>query len=332
MQNKRWPKSAQVDFFETLAQLIAVGYDLEKALVSLQSLLSKLRQDLQVIVGGLREGRHFYRLITPYVRSEIRRELAFAVVHGNLMDILAEIGSRERRRMQQIQKLRQLLLYPIMLFGLLAVIFAVFIQFLLPEFTNMGMALPTFSGLPVLIFVMTFVLIIVGVAGLSWWRCHSWLQRLVAIRRLPLIGPVMRLSLDYQISLQLGLLLTSGVSFSVIVKRFASLDEGGVLKDVSRLAEKSLTAGESIAEFVRKVPLLPRESELLFSKGKQQHEIGQEFQLLAERKFELLERQISRYLLIIQPLCFGVIGLVVVGLYLLMLMPMYQNMGELMTW
>ena len=196
----------------------------------------------------------------------------------------------------------------------------------------MGMALPTFSGLPVVIFAMTFVLIVVGVAGLSWWRRHSWLQRLVAIRRLPLIGPVMRLSLDYQISLQLGLLLTSGVSFSVIVKRFASLDEGGVLKDVSRLAEKSLTAGESIAEFVRKVPLLPLESELLFSKGKQQHEIGQEFQLLAERKFELLERQISRYLLIIQPLCFGVIGLVVVGLYLLMLMPMYQNMGELMTW
>ena len=154
----------------------------------------------------------------------------------------------------------------------------------------------------------------------------------MVLRRLPLVGPVIRLSLDYQISLQLGLLLTSGVSFSVIVKRFAGLEEGGVLKEVSQLAERSLTAGESIAEFVTKVPLLPRESELLFSKGKQQQEIGQEFQLLAERKFELLERQIGRYLLIIQPLCFGVIGLVVVGLYLLMLMPMYQNMGDLMTW
>ncbi|MBC6499402.1 hypothetical protein H7R52_13150 [Weissella confusa] len=66
------------------------------------------------------EGRHFYQLVTPYVRSEIRRELAFAVVHGNLMEILAEIGSRERRRMRQIQKLRQLLMYPIVLFGLLA--------------------------------------------------------------------------------------------------------------------------------------------------------------------------------------------------------------------
>ena len=78
MQSKRWSKPAQVDFFETLAQLISVGYDLEKALVSLQSLLPKLRPDLQVIVAGLREGRHFYQLVTPYVRSEIRRELAFA--------------------------------------------------------------------------------------------------------------------------------------------------------------------------------------------------------------------------------------------------------------
>ncbi|WP_242459469.1 hypothetical protein [Weissella confusa] len=54
MQSKRWSKPAQVDFFETLAQLISVGYDLEKALVSLQSLLPKLRPDLQVIVAGLR--------------------------------------------------------------------------------------------------------------------------------------------------------------------------------------------------------------------------------------------------------------------------------------
>lgn len=332
MQSKRWSKPAQVDFFETLAQLISVGYDLEKALVSLQSLLPKLRPDLQVIVAGLREGRYFYQLVTPYVRSEIRRELAFAVVHGNLMEILAEIGSRERRRMRQIQKLRQLLMYPIVLFGLLAVIFAVFVQFLLPEFTNMGMALPTFVGLPVVLSIVAVTLIGIAVTGIVWWRRHSWLQKLVVLRRLPLVGPVIRLSLDYQISLQLGLLLTSGVSFSVIVKRFAGLEEGGVLKEVSQLAERSLTAGESIAEFVTKVPLLPRESELLFSKGKQQQEIGQEFQLLAERKFDLLERQIGRYLLIIQPLCFGVIGLVVVGLYLLMLMPMYQNMGDLMTW
>jgi competence protein ComGB len=332
MQNKRWPKSTQVDFFETLAQLISVGYDLEKALQALQSLLPKLRSDLQVIVAGLREGRHFYQLMTPYVRSEIRRELAFAVVHGNLMDILSEIGSRERRRMRQIQKLRQLLMYPLVLFGLLVVIFVVFMQFLLPEFTNMGMTLPTLTGVPVTLSVVGVGLIGISTAGIIWWQRRSWLQRLVTMRRIPVIGPVIRLSLDYQISLQLGLLLTSGVSFSVIVKRFASLGEGGVLKDVSQLAEKSLTAGESIAEFVTKVPLLPRESELLFSKGKRQHEIGQEFQLLAERKFELLERQIGRYLLIIQPLCFGVIGLVVVGLYLLMLMPMYQNMGDLMTW
>lgn len=332
MRNKRWSKSEQVDFFETLAQLISVGYDLEKALIALQSLLPKLRRDLQRIIAGLREGRHFYQLVAPHVRSEIRRELAFAVVHGNLMEILAEIGSRERRRMQQMQKLRQLLLYPIVLFVLLAVIFAVFMQFLLPEFTNMGMTLPTFSGLPVMLFALTTVLMVVSLVGWFWWCRHSWLQRLVAIRQLPLIGPVVRLSLDYQISLQLGLLLTSGVSFSVIVKRFASLNEGDVIKDVSRLAEKSLTAGESIAEFVAKVPLLPRESELLFSKGKQQQDIGREFQILAERKFELLERRIGRYLLIIQPLCFGVIGLVVVGLYLLMLMPMYQNMGDLMTW
>ena len=173
MQSKRWSKPAQVDFFETLAQLISVGYDLEKALVSLQSLLPKLRPDLQVIVAGLREGRHFYQLVTPYVRSEIRRELAFAVVHGNLMEILAEIGSRERRRMRQIQKLRQLLMYPIVLFGLLAVIFAVFVQFLLPEFTNMGMALPTLVGLPVVLSIVAVTLIGIAVTGIVWWRRHS---------------------------------------------------------------------------------------------------------------------------------------------------------------
>ncbi len=80
------------------------------------------------------------------------------------------------------------------------------------------------------------------------------------------------------------------------------------------------------------MPLLPSECQHLFAKGKSEQAIGEDFQILAQRKFELLERQVQRYLMIIQPVCFAVIGLIVIGLYGIMLLPMYRNMGELMTW
>lgn len=51
-----------------------------------------------------------------------------------------------------------------------------FVQFLLPEFTNMGMALPTLVGLPVVLSIVAVTLIGIVVTGIVWWRRHSWLQ------------------------------------------------------------------------------------------------------------------------------------------------------------
>ena len=82
MKKQQWPLKTQADFFELLGQLIANGYALERALMTVQGVLPKQRLALIAIVAGLHQGQPLHQLLAPYVRREIARELAFASVHA----------------------------------------------------------------------------------------------------------------------------------------------------------------------------------------------------------------------------------------------------------
>ena len=332
MKKQQWPLKTQADFFELLGQLIANGYALERTLMTVQGVLPKQRLALIAIVAGLHQGQPLHQLLAPYVRREIARELAFASVHGRLSQLVMEIGRREHRRLRQSQKLRQLLLYPVVLLVMLAGLMGLFCTYLLPQLQQMGAPVPQLSHWGVVLSVSVLTCCVVSWLGGRIWRRRNWLQRLQLLQRVPFIGSLVQLSIGYQMSLQLGLLLTSGIGLATIVKRSATADSPELMRLLGTQAERGLREGQDLRQVIQSMPLLPPECQHLFAKGKSEQAIGEDFQILAQRKFELLERQVQRYLMIIQPVCFAVIGLIVIGLYGIMLLPMYRNMGELMTW
>lgn len=334
MKRTQWSQKIQVDFFEILGQLLLNGYALERALHTLPSLLPKQSMALQKISQGLREGRPFAQLLQPYVRKEIYRDLMFADIHGRLASILIEIGKREYRRLQIRQKLHQILYYPMILFCLVISAMVGFSIWLLPEFKQLGLAQTTVLSDEIIIGLVMLVLSGLVLIGLGYWRWRrtNWLVRLGMLQRLPLIGKLIKLSLDYQICLQLGLLLTSGISLATIIQQASHTKNDQIMMLLGQQARQACHEGQNLWEVILNNPLLPRECQLLFAKGKPESEVGEDLQVLAQRKFELLERLGQRYLLIVQPVCFAVVGVIVLGMYMLLLMPMYQNMGELMTW
>lgn len=294
-----WSRKRQADFFENLSYLLSVGYDLENALKMVQLLLKLPNQQMMSILAALESGDTFSKVMTPYVRQELIQQLDFATVHGRLVNLLQALGKRERERLFQYRKLRQL-----------------------------GVNLQLLDAKVSWYYLLVFVLIVI-VAGCYYLKKQSWYKRLKLLMKMPLIGKIVKLSIEYYICLQLGLLLTSGVELSTIVKRARQSTQDELTAYIGNKAWEALNNGRTIDQFIMDLELLPKECTLLFTRGQPQHKVGEEFQILAQRKFQVLDELIQKYMTFIQPICFAVIGVVVIGMYYLTLVPMYQNMGDI---
>lgn len=323
-----WSRKRQADFFENLSYLLSVGYDLENALKMVQLLLKLPNQQMMSILAALESGATFSRVMTPYVRGELIQQLDFATVHGRLVNLLQALGKRERERLFQYRKLRQVLLYPVVLLILLGFMLVGFLVFLLPELRQLGVDLQLLDTKVSWYYLLVFVLIVI-VAGCYYLKKQSWYKRLKLLMKVPLIGKIVKLSIEYYICLQLGLLLTSGVELSTIVQRARQSTQDKLTAYIGNKAWEALNNGRTIDQFIMDLELLPKECTLLFTRGQPQHKVGEEFQILAQRKFQVLDELIQKYMTFIQPICFAVIGVVVIGMYYLTLVPMYQNMGDI---
>ena len=332
-KHMQWRRKRQVEFFENLCHLSKVGFDLENSLKMLQVLLNLPVKDMANIMAGLTAGKTFAAVMTPYVRSEIVQQLDFAIIHGRLTLLLQELGTRERIRLAQFSKLRQILLYPMVLMVLLFILIVGYLTVLLPEFRQAGMNLSTLNLRLNTFWIITGCALPIISCSLSFWwfTKQQWTMRMRLLMRCPILGPLLKLSIEYYISLQLGLLISSGVQLATIVERIRQNSQNELLSYIGDKAWQALSNGEDIRDFVLAVDLLPKECALLFNLGHTQQQIGENFQILASRKFELLDERIKKYLTLIQPICFAIIGLIVIGLYYLTLVPMYKNMGGIVS-
>ncbi len=184
----QWRRKRQVEFFENLCHLSKVGFDLENSLQMLQVLLNLPVKDMANIMADLTAGKTFAAVMTPYVRSEIVQQLDFAIIHGRLTLLLQELGARERIRLAQFSKLRQILLYPMVLMILLFILIVGYLTVLLPEFRQAGMNLSTLNLRLNTCWIITGCALPIISCSLSFWwfTKQQWAIRMRLLMRCPI--------------------------------------------------------------------------------------------------------------------------------------------------
>jgi competence protein ComGB len=331
-RQRRWRRMEQVRFLESMAQMLDVGYDFAQALDTMAVLMPRIRTDLVDIGLGLAQGERLPSLLRPHLRPQIVGAFELVEVHGQLRQLMAELGGREQQLHRQTQKLKSLLIYPAVLFVMVCIIAGLMGHFLLPQLASMGTVIPVdFST--VMAIAGGGATIAGGIGFWTWWRVKrlSLWQRVVRLQKIPVVAQLSRHLIGYYLSLHLGLLLASGVSLATIVRRSQEVGTG-MVGEFSEIANTHLREGGDLLSLVASLKVLPGECQLLLSKGKPQADVGRDFLTLSTQEFLKFEQLINRLIMMVQPLCFCVIGCLVIGLYMMMLVPMYSNMGDLMTW
>lgn len=331
MRNGKWTAKDQVYFFENLSDLLETGYSLQDALNTLRMLRPNLEKDLEHIMASLESGSDFIDVIKPYVNQRIKFQLSFIAIHGNLLAIIREVGRLERQAYQQTQKFKALLLYPfvlILLTGSLGGGLALFF------YTHKLQVTSNFNLIDVAIYGGGILGVLILICFSLWFKFKRvpTLKRWRLAMQIPFISSLLRNIIGYYMAFNVGILLRSGVNLATIVKRSSQYSQKTFVGALGSEMQIYLEHGSDLIVYLKENNLLPDEAQTVLSTGKTPLMMGKDLEFLAELKRRRVIHQIERCLNLIQPVCFILIGVVVIGLYVSFMLPLYSEMGEIKTW
>lgn len=322
----------QADFFSLLADLLLAGFSIAQSIQFMQVLLPQYAQRLDQLSEALRNGAD---LATGFqaigVDQDIVNQIRITQEHGDLTDSLTQIGRLLAEKIQQRQQLQRLLRYPLLLLGLVAGLLAV-VRFLIgPQLRQWQLSLDH----EVLLYWLIFIGLLVGLFLLligrlvQVYRQHDPLKKAQARIRLPLLGKTYRYYYQYYLLFNLAILLKGGLDLQAICRLLKTLAPNSLLYCLGQQLEPQLEAGVALSTIISHQPLLPAELNLFVRKGRSLDHLSDELLMTARLTYQKMLASLAKLATYVQPLLFAVIALLIIGVYLSLLLPMYHMMEGL---
>lgn len=276
---------------------------------------------------AMSEGQPFAECLKPYVKFNLYFQLLLAEEHGDLEDCLQKIGKVMVLREKQQQKLLTLLQYPLILLALLAGLLAVLKIYVFPELTQWGADEGNIGSrfLSLLSYFLGGLLILL-ISFLMRWRKLDQLQRVNFRCSLPVFGKCYRLFYGYYVLTNLAMMVQHGLTIKEICMVVSRRRGRGFMQLLGKITQDEVRQGHDLKQIFQQAPFLPRELLVMIGKGETREELGADLAVLADILFQRLTQRIERLLALVQPIIFGLVALVIVGLYLRILLPIYHSM------
>lgn len=323
-------KRDQVLFFQELGELLSSGYSIAQSIDILASAHQKWQLILNQVQEGLSTGQTFYQALEPFISPSILLQLRLSDQHGDISNTLVRIGRTLAKFQQQQNKLSQVMRYPMILLAILGLLLIGLKCFLYPminqwretnqEVTNHPYAFTFCTGILILTFLIMW---------LWYWYHLSLIQQLNLLAKLPFVGMIVRSIITYQVSQQLSMLMFSGLTLPEIIDAVAQQNNKSYSVALAHDIQKHLKSGDNIERYILSQSFVNDSLAGYFIRGHQPKILARYLDYYAKTQFKLLMQQTDRFIGMLQPLFFGIIGIAIVGLYISMLLPMYQTIGGL---
>jgi type IV pilus assembly protein PilC len=229
------------------------------------------------------------------------------------------------------------LVYPIILLALSAVVVAIIVLRVVPEFTlfydQFGQELPLSTRIIVSIsrFAGTYLTtVVVGLllAGLFVWQ---WLKRPGQrerldrwVLRIPALGPVARKFATSQASRTLATLLSGGIPLVSAIDISARSIRNRYMARELRAAGQQVREGRAMASAMSDTGAFPDVAVKMVEVGESTGALQEMLNSLADFYDEEIETNLGRFVTIVEPVLLVVMGIVIAGLLLSLYMPLFN--------
>lgn len=328
IRKDKFSTKIQAKFFSLLSDLLAVGFSLRESLKFIKIVIPKKEKQITEIIRSLENGDSFSNSVRLFLKEDIYYQILIAEKHGELADSLKTLGVYLNKKHEHRTKLIQLLEYPVILLLFLIMLMLGMKIYIFPELNMWNTATRVHLIKP---YTLIILLIWGGISGSVVIFIKKFLQRPVVKRveiicRIPIVGKVYQNYCHYYLSLNLAMLLKSGLGIKSICTMLTQFSSTSLLYQIGRTLEKQLLQGGQTRLFINRYPFIPPELNVLLNKGNTTEVLGQELDMFSKIKYQKLTNQIEKLIGLIQPLMFLFIGVVIVFMYLSLLLPMYHSM------
>lgn len=311
-----------------LADQLTSGFSLKQAVGFLHATDYRLPASLAQVSEQLAAGAALVPCLKPYLQPNVYFQLQLTTRYGELAPALASAATLLRLMATQRQRLRQLLAYPLGLLGGMALLLGTLQWAILPQLQS-SLAPQTSRELPhwpVVIGLVGGTGLVAGVWALRWWWRQPILKRAAGILRWPLIGRIFQAYYAYYLTANLCQLVQSGLSVRQMLAVLQRLPQGALLQQLATVLAAQLRRGELPVGWLRRQTYIPPQLILLLQKGSTTAQLGRELHAYSDLQYQELVRRSERGLAWVQPILLTLVALLIVGAYLHLLLPLYQNL------
>ncbi|MGB9847755.1 MAG: type II secretion system F family protein [Minisyncoccia bacterium] len=339
----------QIFLTRYLALMLKVGTDIFKAIdiliadfekPSVRSLLIEIRENLS-------KGQPFYSTFLKYPKifSPVFTNLIRAgEASGNLEKVFEELSDSLEKQRDLSQRIRSALIYPILLVVASIGIVALLVTFAIPKmatlFQGNEMKMPPVTqlifnisfflsdyGLYILAFL---ILLIMGIVMFYKFSLvgRRFFQRLAF--KIPLVNNILYKMSYQRFAVTFGALMRAGLPILENLEITATTVGNEEMRQaLLRIAHEDIIKGVTLGDAFRKEEVFPQTIRTLISIGEKAGHTEEVLRTLSEFYDSEIDAAVKSLVSIFEPLMLVIIGVVVGGIALAVILPVYQFTTQL---
>lgn len=314
----------QLEFLDYLKSSLENGFSLNSS-IELMAVLWPQKQDLMRELDlKMKSGGHFYlELLNLGFSKTTVTQIKLAMQQGSLIDCLTQLVILNRLKIEQIKKLKSELSYPFVL-ATMMIFLLVFMQtFVSSQFSNSDEHAGDFMIVGLIVIVVGSMYYFAKILTLLAKQDYDSMKKL---SKYPVLGKIIKIYVNYLLIYDIGLLLAGGFSLQKMCEYAQSQEKGSLQQYLGQKIGEKLAEGKSLQEIIKKEEFLPDSLLVLLQTGSKRKNLSDRCLILGKSLFNELTNKIEKLVVNVQPFCFILIGLCVVGMYLKLLLPMYAMM------
>ena len=338
---KALDKENKIYFIKRLYELIDHGYMLEDSLEFLLIQYEVSDDEIKKIKEKLSNGSKLSDILGYLGYSQlIASKIKFAEDYGRIENMLLEVETYLKIKKIQQEKVIKTLRYPLFLTLTLICLIMVFNALVIPQFeniytsSNIKMDLQTIILIKSLYYIpkiisIIFLLILICIGYTFYtikYKPNLFLKSLLYI---PKVRNYSKLYFSYRFSMELSLFLMSGFSLKTALEVMVEEDYDYYLTLFSKDILNELDQGIGFEDAIGKIKYFDKSMRKFVSHGKNNGLIDKELKLFSELMLDTFLTSLDKNLKKLQPILFGILAVVIVGLYMVILLPIFNMASSL---
>lgn len=329
-------KNEKIQFISRLYELINHGYMLEDSIEFLFIQYNASKKLMKNTKKDLYEGKKLSYILKKLGYSpSIVSKMEFAEYYGKIESMLLEIEKYLKIQKEQKEKIIQTIRYPLFLSISLIFLIILFNVLLIPQFKSIyeSSNIVMDKEVVILIAILTYlpyilaaIMLGITIIGLYFTYTYKYKKEIFLKRiiKMPFLNKYFKYFASYQYSLELSLFLNSGFSIKTCLDEMINKNYNYFFWKFSKKIEEGLIEGKTFEDTVENLNYFDKSMPKFIAHGRKNSLLDKELKLFSDIMLDSFLKLIDSRLKRLQPILFLLLALIILALYLVILLPVFN--------